>query len=75
MLQEDQAANAVTRLKTLFRICSELKRAYAISRTEIDKNKNVNSWRIPNISLFSRLDEFINRLSGVCNISFYLRYT
>ena len=69
LLAEEEAAEAVEKIKSAVQVCNMFKHTYFEYKTTADAECPSNSWRIPNEAIFGRLDVYMERLHDVHDLT------
>ena len=69
LLAEEEAAEAVDKIKSAVQVCNMFKLTYFEYKTTADAECPSNSWRIPNEAIFGRLDAYMERLHDVHDLT------
>ncbi len=69
LIEEDEAAEAVSKLKTILRVCGAFKATYFDYRDTANAECPSNQWRIQNNALFMRLDSFLERVHDILDLT------
>jgi dynein heavy chain len=69
LLAEEEAAEAVEKIRLAVAVCMQFKNTYFEYKTTADAECPSNAWRIPNEAIFGRLDSFVERLRDVLDLT------
>jgi dynein heavy chain len=69
LIEEDEAAEGVSKLKTILRVCGAFKATYFDYRDTANAECPSNQWRIQNNALFMRLDSFLERVHDILDLT------
>jgi dynein heavy chain len=69
LIEEEEAAEGVNKLKTILRVCGAFKATYFDYRDTANAECPSNQWRIQNNALFMRLDAFLERVHDILDLT------
>ena len=69
MIENKEAGNAVTMLKTTLHVCGTFKSTYTDYKTTANAECPMNPWKMQNNALFMRLDSFLERCHDILDLT------